>query len=84
MDKNTIVIGRCHCGGYGQCLSMGSDTCHRGVNGDIFGHYVTAKLKGKDDCRQGIVINLDPLIIKGSLGEYECEGIPTAIMGDTE
>ena len=53
--------------------------CHRGIGTDILGHYVTAKLKNKDDCRQGIVIRTNPLIIRGELGDYECEGTPTAV-----
>jgi len=78
----TICIGPCKCGGYGQILNEPADTCHRDVHqGGIFGHFVTAKLKGKEDCRQGVVVSLKPLLIKGQYGRvYECEGSPTAVI----
>lgn len=82
-NLQTAVIGKCKCGGYGQCFDDDSESkigvCHRGVGGDIFGHFVTAKLKGKEDCRQGLVISVEPLILKGVHGEYECEGNPTVV-----
>jgi hypothetical protein len=78
-----IHIGPCKCGGYGQCFDGQAENeigiCHRGAGGDIFGHFVTAKLKDKDDCRQGIVISVNPLILRGKLGDYECEGPPTIV-----
>ena len=44
------------------------------------GEFVTAKLKGKIDPRQGWVINENPLFIKGQSGEiYECEGTPAIV-----
>ena len=42
--------------------------------------FVTAKIKGKDDARQGFIICTNPLIIKGVTGtKYECEGSPTIV-----
>ncbi|MEK7496544.1 MAG: hypothetical protein AAB657_01420 [Patescibacteria group bacterium] len=41
------------------------------------GDYVTAKLVGENDCRQGVFIkdNGDgTIIVKGELDEYLCEG----------
>lgn len=79
----TIHIGPCKCGGYGQCFDEDAEAdigvCHRGIGSDLFGHFATAKLKGKDDCRQGIVISVDPLIVRGELDDYECEGVPTKV-----
>lgn len=49
------------------------------IGGDIFGHFVTAKLKGTNDCRQGIVVSIEPLIIRGALGTYICEGTPRKV-----
>ena len=47
----------------------------------MIGEFVTAKLKGKDNCRQGAVISVDPLIISGQSGtEYECEGEPRLVI----
>ena len=44
------------------------------------GEFVTVKLKGQIDPRQGWVINEHPLFIKGQSGEiYECEGIPVVV-----
>jgi hypothetical protein len=42
--------------------------------------YVTAKLAGEDDCRQGWVISLDPLVIQGFQETYRCEGRPRAVI----
>jgi len=38
-------------------------------------HFVTAKLIGVDDCRQGVIIkeNENSVIVQGMLGIYECE-----------
>jgi hypothetical protein len=38
-------------------------------------HFVTAKLIGADDCRQGVLIEERPntVIVQGMLGIYECE-----------
>lgn len=80
-----IVIGTCKCGKYGQVFNEKAEAkigvCHRDIDKDgIFGHWVTAKLKNKADCRQGIVVNIDPLVIRGESGkEYECEGEPTLL-----
>lgn len=42
---------------------------------DIMNKFVDAKLKGSDEYRQGHVISVDPLKIRGRTGtEYECEG----------
>lgn len=83
MCTDTIFIGPCKCGGYGQCFNDDAESevgvCHRGIGDDIFGHFVTAKLKGEDDCRQGVVISINPLIVRGELGDYECEGTPTMV-----
>ncbi len=47
----------------------------------MLGKFVTAKLKGIDDCRQGVVISMDPLRIRGQSGfEYECEGPLTLVV----
>lgn len=47
----------------------------------LMGRFVTAKLRGKDDCRQGWVIGLAPLRIRGETGEeYECEGTPAIVV----
>lgn len=47
---------------------------------EIMGKYVTAKLAGADDCRQGVVISADPLRIRCSCGEeFACEGTPTIV-----
>lgn len=46
-----------------------------GIGSKWLGRYVTAKLKGAEDCRQGWVVELDPFVIKGESGElYTCEG----------
>lgn len=46
------------------------------------GSYVTAKLKGVDDYRQGI-LNSDPargtFEVRGQFGIYICEGTPTLV-----
>lgn len=38
-------------------------------------HFVTAKLKGLEDCRQGVLIEdrPDSVVVQGILGIYECE-----------
>lgn len=47
----------------------------------MLGKFVTAKLRDKDDCRQGAVICEDPLTIRDQTGgEYLCEGIPTCVV----
>ena len=78
-----IVIGPCWCGGYGQVFNRAAKretgVCHRGIGSDLYGHVVTAKLKGEDECRQGVVVCNSPLILRGKLGYYECEGTPTVI-----
>lgn len=43
--------------------------------------FVTAKLFGKNDCRQGFVKRLIPLIIQGVSGTYyHCEGAPVLVV----
>lgn len=83
MNKDTIVIATCKCGGYGQCFNAEAEAetgvCHRGIGEDIFGHYVAAKIKGENDWRQGVVISVNPFIIRGEFGVYECEGKPTIV-----
>ena len=45
------------------------------------GIFVTAKLKGQIDPRQGWIIKTDPLKIQGQSGKiYECEGIPVVVL----
>ena len=45
------------------------------------GTFVTAKLKGKEECRQGTIVRIQPLRIKGQSGAiYDCEGIPTLVV----
>jgi hypothetical protein len=47
----------------------------------MLGKYVTAKVKGQDDTRQGAVVSVFPLVILGQSGEeHECEGVPTEVM----
>lgn len=46
----------------------------------MFGKFVTAKLKGQDDCRQGAVICENPLVIRTQSGEeYTCDGFPEIV-----
>ena len=43
--------------------------------------FVTAKLLGKEDCRQGWLTSLHPLKIKGQSGKvYLCEGTPKRVV----
>lgn len=52
---------------------------------DLLGVFVTAKLAGLGDCRQGAVISTDPLRIRGQSGEeYDCEGCPTVVVNPPE
>jgi len=47
---------------------------------DMLNRFVTAKLKGADDSRQGVAISVEPLILKGVSGKtYKCEGLPTLV-----
>lgn len=47
----------------------------------MLGTFVTAKLFGKDDCRQGWVISTIPLIIQGQSGiHYHCSGKPVLVV----
>lgn len=47
----------------------------------MIGKFVTAKLKGKDDCRQGAVICENPLTIcSRDGGKHICDGIPTIVV----
>lgn len=43
------------------------------------GLFVTAKLKGVEDCRQGWITSIHPLKITGYLGSYLCEGRPVIV-----
>ena len=44
---------------------------------DLIGQFVIAKLKGKNDNIQGLVVKTEPFIIQGYSGvKYECEGVP--------
>lgn len=46
----------------------------------MIGKFVTAKLKGVMESRQGWVIKEDPLLIRGVSGkEYKCEGEPVLV-----
>ncbi len=52
---------------------------------EIMGKYVTAKLTGADDCRQGVVISVDPLRIRCGCGEeFACDGAPTVVAEQPE
>lgn len=43
--------------------------------------FVTARLLGKKDCRQGWLMSLHPLRIKGESGKvYACEGRPKIVI----
>lgn len=79
-----ISIGPCWGGGYGQVFNRKAKkkttVCHRGLGKDLFGHFVTGKLKGEDDCRQGVVVSDNPLILRGKYGYYECEGTPVKVI----
>ena len=47
--------------------------------------FVTAKLKGENDCRQGAVVSETPLIIRGQSGmEYMWEGKVTPVINPPE
>jgi hypothetical protein len=47
----------------------------------MIGMFVTAKLKGQIDPRQGWVICENPLLIQGRSGTvYECEGKPVEVI----
>lgn len=47
----------------------------------MLGKFVTAKLFREDDCRQGYVISLIPLVIQGVSGiYYHCEGTPVLVV----
>lgn len=49
------------------------------------GVFVTAKLRGINGCRQGVIIRLKPLRIKGiSDAEYDCEGDPVLVKNPPE
>ena len=55
-----------------------------GPNAEL-GVFVTAKIVGANDCRQGAVISIDPLRIRGQSGaEYDCEGEPTVVENPPE
>ena len=79
----TIAIGPCKCGGYGQVFNEQTEerigVCHRKED-SLLGFFVTAKLKGQDDSRQGWVTSIDPLMIRGESGvNYECAGNPVLV-----
>ena len=47
----------------------------------MIGKFVTAKLFGKDGCRQGWIISMVPFIIEGQSGiHYHCSGDPTEVI----
>ena len=47
----------------------------------LVGVFVTAKLKGQIDPRQGWIIEAEPLRIQGESGTiYECEGIAVVVL----
>lgn len=49
------------------------------------GKFVSAKLLGQSDCRQGAVVSTAPLRIRGVTGEeYDCEGQPELITKQPE
>jgi len=49
-------------------------------NFDMLIKFVTAKLKNSDGSRQGVVISVEPLILKGVSGKtYKCEGLPILV-----
>lgn len=51
----------------------------------MIGLFVTAKLKGVDDCRQGAIISTDPLRIRTQSGEeYDCEGPVSVVINKPE
>ena len=56
------------------------------MNGLILpGVFVTAKLKDKNDHREGAVISVNPLRIRGQTGaEYDCEGRPKIVINPPE
>jgi len=50
------------------------------LKNNIKGKFVTAKLLGKEDCRQGWVVAINTIIIQGQSGIiYICEGKPTIV-----
>jgi hypothetical protein len=47
----------------------------------MLGRFVTAKLFGKDDCRQGWIISTVPFIIQGQSGiHYHCSREPVLVV----
>jgi hypothetical protein len=51
----------------------------------LVGQFVTARLRDEVGCRQGWVISVDPLRIRGESGtEYDCEGEPTIVINPPE
>ncbi len=52
---------------------------------NLLGVFVNATLRGGDECRQGVVICLEPLQIRGQSGqEYLCEGMLTVVSNPPE
>ncbi len=48
----------------------------------ILGDYVSATLIGKDDTRQGVIVEIkkgETFVIKGRLNTYVCDGIPVIV-----
>lgn len=46
----------------------------------LYQRFVTAQLDNKSECRQGWVIQCEPLVIRGESGrEYLCEGTPILV-----
>lgn len=47
---------------------------------NLLGRFVTANLKGTNEPRQGWVVEIDPLIIRGQSGSiYKCDGEPVVV-----
>jgi len=47
---------------------------------NMLGKFVTAKLKDDISPQQGWIVEINPLIIKGTSGQkYECEGYPVIV-----
>ena len=50
------------------------------MSGKLIGKFVSAKLRGRKEARQGWVISIDPLQIIGQSNTvYKCEGEPVII-----
>ena len=46
----------------------------------LLGRFVTAKIKGEEEARQGWIVEIDPFVIRDRSGtRHECEGYPTLV-----